>query len=296
VAPVTQPANLPVLAFTSDPAAARPGVWTLGVTPRQQVRLLVTASRDEGRQHLAAVLPQTPLGDAMATALGEAASEAGLSPPRIERYAPGFAGLNGTLKSISDYQSRRGDTQAAMHKARETHDPAARAAAAALAAQPVPPLSFDALLVAETGEGLQEMGELLPFYDVTEPKIRVLGPALWAAQIGHLNKLSGAWFAAPDPASRTPFVTAFQAKYGAPPLPLADIAFDAAAIAAALAQNHDFSPTALTRDDGFAGVDGLLALSPDGHVRRALAVFEVDPDGGAHIAKPAPQDLSSPAS
>src|SRR5690349_19256764 len=38
VASVARGAGVPVLAFTNDAAQAQPGVWTLGITPTQQVR------------------------------------------------------------------------------------------------------------------------------------------------------------------------------------------------------------------------------------------------------------------
>jgi hypothetical protein len=39
-----------------------------------------------------------------------------------------------------------------------------------------------------------------------------------------------------------------------------------------------------------------MLLLPDGHVHRALAVFQVEAGGTAHIVSPAPQDVSQPAS
>jgi ABC-type branched-subunit amino acid transport system substrate-binding protein len=175
-------------------------------------------------------------------------------------------------------------------------DPAARAKAAELAAQPVAPPPFDALLIGETGPTLVQAADILPFYDAAGPQVRILGPALWAQQVNQLGKLQGAWYAALDPAARQGFVAAFQSKYGAPPSPLADFAFDAAAIAGVLASQNDFSAAALTRSEGFTGVDGALSLSPDGHVRRALAVFQINAGGGASIVSPAPQDVSQPGS
>jgi ABC-type branched-subunit amino acid transport system substrate-binding protein len=108
--------------------------------------------------------------------------------------------------------------------------------------------------------------------------------------------LSGAWYAALDPASRGEFVTAYQSHYGSTPAPFADYAFDAAAVARVLAGENDFSANALTRSEGFTGVDGAMALLPDGHVRRALAVWQINSGGGAHIVQPAPQDVSQPGS
>lgn len=135
---------------------------------------------------------------------------------------------------------------------------------------------------------------MLPAYDVTEPQVRVMGPALWAQQVHHLGALAGAWYAALDPDARDQFVTAYVAHYGAPPHPLADYGFDAAAVARVLAQGNDFSTGALTREEGFTGVDGAFVLLPDGHVGRALAVWQIDAGGGSHIVSPAPQEVSLP--
>ena len=49
VAPVARQANVAVLAFTNDPSQAQPGVWTLGITPGQQVRRLVAAAQGQGK-------------------------------------------------------------------------------------------------------------------------------------------------------------------------------------------------------------------------------------------------------
>ena len=296
VAPVAQSASVPVLAFTSDPMAAAPGVWTLGLTPGQQMRRLVAAARDDGRQHLAAVLPQGALGDALQCALAQASSEAGMEAPLIERTEPGLAGFTEGLKTISNYSARRGAVEARIKALREETDPAARAQAAELAAKPVDPPPFDALLVGETGDNLLQVADILPAYDATGPAVRVLGPALWAQQAGRLGKLSGAWYAALDPAARAPFVDAYEAKYGAPPLPFADYAFDAAAIAGVLMQSGDTSSAAITRSEGFTGVDGAMLLLPDGHVHRALAIYQINREGGARIVSPAPQDVSLPGS
>jgi len=296
VAAIAQPAGVPVLAFTSDPAAGGSGVWPLGLTPGQQMRRLVAAARDDGRQRLAAVLPQGALGDALQTAVTEAASDAGLPPPVIQRNDPGIASFTDALKIVSNYDARRGELQARIKAARAHDDADSRQLAAELAAKPVEPPPFDALLIGESGATLAQAAEVLGYYDVAGPQVRVLGPALWSQQTAHLGKLAGAWYAALDPATRGEFVAAYQAKYGAAPPPIADFAFDAAAIARALNGENDFSVTALTRSEGFTGVDGGLLLLPDGHVRRALAVWQVEGGGWAHIVSPAPQDITQPGS
>ena len=122
--------------------------------------------------------------------------------------------------------------------------------------------------------------------------MQILGPALWASPSSGAGQLPGAWYAAPDPAARSSFEQAYSAKYGNPPSPLADLAYDAASIARVLA-GRGYSIGALTQRPGFIGADGWLALLADGQVRRALAVFAID-RGGPQMVEPAPQSGNVP--
>ena len=97
----------------------------------------------------------------------------------------------------------------------------------------------------------------------------------------------GAWYAAPDNAARGAFVADYTNRYGAAPPPIADLAYDAAIIA------RYTSPASLTQRDGFVGSDGWIALLPDGHVRRGLAVFKVDGHGNTMIDPPQGPSSSS---
>ncbi len=150
------------------------------------------------------------------------------------------------------------------------------------------------MLLAETGENLATLSSLLPYYDIDPPAVRVLGPALWASPAARGGAgLEGAMYAAPDPASRSDFDTKYTAANGAAAPGLADFAYDAGSIARVLAQGDGFSAASLCRPEGYAGVDGLLVLLPDGHVRRGLALFEIQ-RGGPVMVEPAPGSLASP--
>lgn len=292
-APVARAAGVPVLAFTSDAAQAQPGVWTLGITPAQQVRRLMLAVQAEGKTRVAAVLPQNAFGDAMAAGLTVAAGGAGIAEPRIIRYASGFSAINGALRDVSGYATRRGAIEQQQQAARARNDADGRREATEIGRQTPPPPPLDALLLGAVGETLGTAIPLLTFYDIGPGAVRILGPALWAREAPRLSALSGAWFAAPDPAQRAPFEQRFTAQFNVPPRELASLAFDAAGVARVVADRGGFAPGALTRPEGFAGADGLFALQPDGQVRRGLAIFEID-RSGAHIVQPAPQSLSAP--
>lgn len=270
-APVARAANVPMLAFTSDATVAQPGVWPLGITPAQQVRRLVAAARADNKTRIAAVLPQGAFGDAMAAGLADATGAAGLPPAQIVRTLPTLAGVGGGLKTVSDYAARHPAT----------------ADAAPVAAAPAP---VDALLLGVSGPMLAQVAPLLPASDLAPAQVRVLGPATWARDAATLPGLAGAWYAAPDPGNRTAFSQQYIARYNVPPRDFANLAFDAAGIARVTVGPGGFDVASLTRPEGFAGADGVVALLPDGRVRRGLALFEVTPSG-PRLVQPAPQAL-----
>ena len=294
---VATPAGVGMLAFTSDVAQQRPGVWVLGLTPQQQVRRLVVASMAQGKSRFAALLPANDYGRAMADALTQAALSANAGSPDVRTVDGGsMSSANAAVRDLSGYAGRRGPLDAQIKAARALATPEGRRTAAEIGKRPIPPPAFDALLLAATGDQLNQITSLLPYYDVDRPAVRVLGPALWAnpAARGGAD-LTGAWYAAPDPAARSAFDQQYTAKFGQPAPGLADLAYDAAAIARVVGGSGGYSPASLARPEGFAGVNGVLGLQPDGSVRRGLAVFEVQ-RGGAQMIEPAPETLGAPGS
>ena len=295
VAPAARSAGVAVLAFTNDPAQAQPGVWALGITPSQQVRRMVGALLGQGKTRFAALLPPGDFGAAMGRALTQSLAAASAPAPDIRVHDGSNQSIASMLRDLSDYAGRRGPLDARIKAARAKHTAEGRKEAAELSRQAIPPAPFDALLLADTGEKLAWASSFLEYYDISPPDVRLLGPALWAAPGARGGAaISGAWYAAPDPAARAGFDAAYQAKYGAPAPGLADFAYDAAAIARVLAgQSGHYSVASLCRPEGFAGADGVLALQPDGTVRRGLAIFAVQ-RGGPVIVDPAPTDLAAP--
>lgn len=295
VAPIARGANTAVLAFTNDPAQAQPGVWTLGITPGEQVRRLVAAAQAQGRTQFAAILPSTDFGRAMGQALNQATAAAGIPPPDIRFHDPGMASINAVVRDLSGYATRRAPVDAKIKQAREQNTAAGRQQAVELARTPIPPPAFSALLLADTGEALAEIAALLPYYDIDRSSVQVLGPSLWALPASGAARMGGAWYAAPDPAARAGLVQGYTARYGAAPPQVADLAFDAASIARVLGAGEGYSVGAITQPAGFLGTDGWLALLPTGQVRRGLAVFRIE-NGGPQIVEPAPQSANGSGS
>ena len=293
VAPIAREGSVAVLAFTNDTSQAQPGVWALGITPGQQVRRLVAAAQAQGHGQIAALLPASDFGRLMGEAVSQAARANGLSQPNVRTYEPSMASITAAVRELAEYGNRRGPIDAQIRAERAKATPEGRRAAAELAKQPIPPPPFNALLLANTGEPLAEIAAVLPYYDIDRGSVRIMGPAQWASPASGSGGFGGAWYAAPDPASRASLVALYTDRYSQPPPGLADLAYDAASIARALAGTGRFSVAALTQSSGFMGVDGWLGLLPDGEVRRGLAVFNVD-RGGASMVDPAPVAAGGP--
>ncbi len=293
VAPIAKSAGIPVLAFTNDAAQSQPGVWPIGITPDQQVRRLVAAAQDQGKTEFSALLPESDFGRAMASALTKATQSAGLSPPNIRMHGAGMPSITSAARDVSGYASRRGPIDARIKEARALGTPEGRHEAQELSRSAIPPPAFNVLLLADTGEALQEITAVLPYYDVDRSAVQVIGPALWSSPASGSGSVTGAWYAAPDSQARGTLEQSYAAKYGAPPPPLADLAFDAASVARVLMGSRGVAAAELTQPAGFIGADGWMAFMPDGEVRRGLAVYRVE-HGGSSLMEPAPQSAGSP--
>ncbi len=289
VSPAARGAGVPMLAFSNDPAVAAPGVWLLGITLGQQVRRLVSAAQQAGKSRLAALLPDDDLGRAMASALSQTASLDTLAPPDIRFHGAGMADINQSVRTLSDYDARWAPIENQIRAARAQGTPEGRQQADQLSRSAPPPPPFDALLLGDSGEGLSELASVLPYYFVGPPAVQLMGPSLWSDPRSGASQLPGAWYAAPDPAARARFVQAFIARYGAPPPPAADLAFDAASIARVVGSGAG----TLTDPSGFTGADGWLALLSDGSTQRGLAVFRTG-SGGPQMIQPAPTAAGMP--
>jgi len=295
VAPVAKAAAIPVLAFTNDAAQSQPGVWPIGISADQQVRRLVAAAQAHGRTNFVALIPDSEFGHAMANALGKATQSAGLPSPIIRTHGAGMQSISTAIRDLSGYASRRGPIEAKVREARAAGTAEGRREAQELSRGAIPPPSFNVLLLADTGEALAEIASVLPYYDVDRGAVQIIGPALWSSPSSGSGSVSGGWYAAPDSAARGTLEQAWSAKYGSTPPPLADLAYDAASVARVLGANGRVDATGLTQPAGFVGADGWMAFSPDGQVRRGLAVFKVG-GGGSELIEPAPQSAATPGS
>lgn len=247
--------RIPIIAFTNDSAQAGPGVWTMGVTPAQQVRRVMGAAQSGGARRFALAAPDGPFGRALAAAMQAEAATWGLQDPVILLHG------------------------ARANPASVAQDLATRA-----------PGGIDAVMIGSTGAAARAIAAALGPAGLANPAPRILGHALWAQEpdLGQEVALQGALFAAPDPRSRARFDARYEGAFGERPPRLAGVAYDAAGVAARVVLTPP-GRTGPNTGEVFDGVDGPVRLQPDGVVQRGLALFAVEPVGEARMVESAPQ-------
>ena len=169
--------------------------------------------------------------------------------------------------------------------------PAKRLAEFAKSEDPAIPPRIDALFIPVGQQTLPTVSALMPYFEIDTTQVKLLGTGLWDyANVGREKPLKGGWFPAPDPKGWRGFTQRYVKSYEATPPRLASLAYDAVGVAIALSQGKPgrrYATNQLTRARGFAGVDGLFRLLPDGTSERGLAILEIQ-KFGTRVIQPAP--------
>jgi ABC-type branched-subunit amino acid transport system substrate-binding protein len=290
-APPARTAQVPMISFSTDRAVAGNGVYVMGILPQLQVDRVVRFAASRGAKRVAALLPDSPFGRAVAGQLPQSALASGGALSVVEFYPPGTTDFSSYVQRLAEAKD-----------------------------------SFDAVLMPEGGDAARQAVPLLAYFGVDRNVTRLLGTQLWNdPALMREPSLAGGWFAAPASEAWAAFASRYQADYGGAPPRIASLAYDATALAAALARaparsgaaggnasgggsvvgpaaaaaptgasaGSPFSADTLTTPDGFAGIDGIFRFRADGGVERGLAVYEIG-NGSANIIDPAPQSFAPP--
>ncbi|MFZ5791465.1 MAG: penicillin-binding protein activator [Pseudomonadota bacterium] len=283
-APAARAAQVPMISFSTDRAVAGSGVYVMGILPQLQVDRVVRFAASHGAKRIAALLPDSPFGRAVASQLPQSALSSGGAVSVVEFYPPGTTDFSSYVQRLADAKD-----------------------------------SFDAVLIPEGGDAARQAVPLLAYFGVDRTRTRLLGTALWNdPALLREPAMAGGWFAAPAGEEWAAFASRYRADYGGVPPRIASLAYDATALAAALARGpaaktsaeatasggalvgtaeaatptggSPFGTETLTTPDGFAGIDGIFRFRTDGGVERGLAVYEIG-NGSVTVIDPAPQSF-----
>ncbi|HUW74801.1 MAG TPA: penicillin-binding protein activator, partial [Methyloceanibacter sp.] len=264
-AQVARSAGIPMIAFSSDENVAGNGVYLLSFLAGRDVPRIVSFAMSKGKRNFAVLVPQTAYGRIAETAFAKAVASGGGAAPVRASFST--ANMPDAVQQIAN---------------------------AVKSGQKI-----DALFLPAGQEELPQLAPQLASAGITSAKIQFIGTGQWDyPNVGRQQALVGGWYPAPDPKGWNGFAQRYAKTYGGTPPRIASLGYDAMSLAVSLSQNPQgqrYTYSQLTRSSGFAGVDGLVRLLPDGTSERGLAVLEVRP-GAPAVISPAPRSFTSASS
>ncbi|MCE2509500.1 MAG: penicillin-binding protein activator [Alphaproteobacteria bacterium] len=290
--------NIRVVAFSTDRNVAGRGKYPMGFLPRTQVERVIAFARNQGLMRFAILAPQDAYGYTVVEALKQAVEKREGVVTRVAFYDTASAmdteKLSAIVRDLADYDLRKEALEQHRAELELMSDEISKLELEGLEGQDtLGDVDFDAILLPEGGDRLKGIAPLLSYYDIDPKRVRFLGTGQWDdSTIGTEPALLNGWYATSEPREWERFVRRYKERFGASPLRLASLAYDATALAAVLvgtgATLDDFS---LTVRGGFAGVDGVFRFHGDGLVERGLAVLAVG-RRGPRVVSPAPTNFS----
>ena len=255
VVAVARPANVPLISFSNDEAAATRDVFVMGNIPRQSVSRVVRYARGRGIDSFAAVVPRGEYGKTASDALMATVRSAGGSVTAMETYDRSQASVTGAARKLAQAGG------------------------------------FEAVLIGDGGRISTLAAPVLKPGGAATPQL--LGTELWSGEklVTSTPALRGAWFAAPSDDRFAQFSTSYRSRFGGQPYRIATLGYDAVLLSLRVARDWQpgtrFPVANLVDSGGFLGLDGAFRFGRNGVIERALEVREVTA-GGVKVVSPAP--------
>ena len=259
-APVAQKAGVPMVALSSDRTVAGNGVYLLSFLAGQDVDRIVSYAISHGKQRFAALIPDTPYGHLVESAFQKSVARHGAQIIALKRFPVDPNGMLAPIEEISKLARTRDE---------ETKEPL----------EP----QIDALFIPSGPQIIPTLSPILPYFQIDTTAVKLIGTGSWDySDIGREKPLRKAWFPGPDPKGWRNFTKRYAETYGKAPPRIASLAYDAVSLAVALSKRprgSRYTARQLTRNSGFAGIDGLFRLRANGTSERGLAVLEIQKFG-----------------
>ncbi|AJE48548.1 penicillin-binding protein activator [Celeribacter indicus] len=251
-------AGVNVLSFSNNPDVAGGNVFILGPTFDNTANRLVSYARANGKSRIMVVNGQAAAEQAGAEAIRGAIARQGATLAGQQSFELSQQGVVSAIQPIAS---------------------TARSSGA------------DAIFFTSGNDGAMPLlAQMLPENGIRSPNPQYIGLQRWNIPPSALSLpgLQDSWFAIPDQQLAASFSSRYTARYGSQPHALAGLAYDGIAAIGALASEGNtgtLSAQALTRRNGFVGVNGVFRLMSDGTNERALSVatiqnnqvIEIDP-------------------
>jgi ABC-type branched-subunit amino acid transport system substrate-binding protein len=278
--------GITMLSFSNDSSIAGGRLYVLGFQPAQSVNRVVDYAAGRGLKRFAALVPDGVYGQRASVAFTRAVSETGGQVVALQSFARTPAALPTAARKLTDYDARlkQAGSSAPVKRPDGT---------IATGGGGMPPVAFEALLVADSGAIANAFAPHLAKFGAPAGGYLMMGTELWNTEpgLGASPPLRGAVFAAVPDQRFQSMAKRYQARFGGTPSRLASLSYDAMLLAVSTAGQQwklgtPFPQTLLSDPQGFAGVDGIFRFK--GNIaERGLEVQQVGPSGFTTVS-PAP--------
>jgi hypothetical protein len=259
------PAGVNVLSFSNNTDIAGGNLFVLGNTFDNTAERLLGYAAAQGRNRVMVVHDQNVQGEVGRRAVERAAAGAGAAYLGAGSFEFSQQGVVDAVGGIADMARSSGANAI--------------------------------VFTSDSAGALPLVTQLLRDNRIDATTHQFIGLTRWDIPAGTLALpgVQGGWFALPDPAMSSRFEARYAAAYGAPPHPLAGLAYDGIAAIGALlktGRSDALTRTSLTQGSGFVGVNGVFRLRADGTNQRSLAIARIE-NGEARVIDPAPRSFGS---
>lgn len=289
--------GVPVIAFSTAQEVLQPTVYTMGLLVEEQVDRIMTYTAQKGRSRFALLIPDNSTGNAVARAALKSAHKNNVTVTIIGYYKPENSDFSAIIKEMTDYNTRH---EAVVRKRAELESLANEGnASAALelkklsSKEGIGDLGFDAVLIPESGAKLTSAISMFAYYDAAYPDVQFLGTSIW--ETGKFNN-EAAIVKSLYPAISRAYSSYFAGKYnsifGERPSSLYSFAYDAIALTNQLSkQAPENINQAITKPEGYFGINGAFRFFEDGSNQHSLDVVEIRSSGDV-VVDAAPKNFS----
>ncbi len=278
--------GIPVISFSNDASLAGGDVYVMGFQPAQSIARSIAYARGHGIERFAALVPNGTYGQRAQTAFVRAVEAAGGRPVAVVAYPRDIAKMLAAARSVTAFDARSKAGQATIRPDGSVASGATR----------LPPVPFQALLVADSGAVAAQFLPALARFGAPPGTILLIGTELWNSEPGLARApgLKGALFAAVPDERFNKLAERYRAKFGNSPSRLASFGYDSVLLVNAIAGNWPvgapFPKAALSAREGFAGIDGAFRFGAGNVAERALEVQQIN-SGAISTVAPAPRSF-----
>lgn len=277
--------GVPVIAFSTAQEVLQPTVYTMGLLVEEQVDRIMTYAAQKGRRRFALLIPDNSTGNAVAKAAFKSAQKNNVSVTTIGYYQPETSDFSGIIKEMTNYGSRHNTVirkKAELEAKAKAGDAAAAQELKKISTKEgIGSLDFDAVLVPESGAKLTAAISMFAYYDAAYPEIQFLGTSVWeAGKFNNESAIVNSWYPAISRAHSAYFAGKYNTVFGERPSSLYSFAYDAIALTNQLSrQPAEYINQAITKPEGYIGINGAFRFFEDGTNQHSLDILEIRSSG-----------------